>query len=172
MWITGTLAAKHLSCKDLTQARATNAGMVQEEVPVEGGWGRRPRGLFVVFRSAKGDLTLTPAHVTSETHNLNHADASVGTRSNTFAAFDLSRIQQVLCFRTGVVPGMAITTVSPETSYGETSGTEWRKMAYFWEVFRAISRSPRRQPGTGPSVEGWCRGCQGANHSDTKLCVG
>ena len=76
MWITGTLAAKHLSSKDLTQARATNAGMVQEEVLVEGGWGRRPRGLFVIFLSAKGDFILTPAYVTRETHNLNHAEKS------------------------------------------------------------------------------------------------
>ena len=28
-------------------------GMVQEAVTVQGGWGRRPRGLCVVFRSAK-----------------------------------------------------------------------------------------------------------------------
>ena len=47
--------------------------MVQEEVTVPGGWGRRPRGLCVVFRGAKGDFTLTPTHVTRETRNLNHA---------------------------------------------------------------------------------------------------
>jgi hypothetical protein len=111
-------------------------GVVQEEVTVESGWGRGPRGLYVVFRSAKArpfaerkansatrvrdkcrmglrparspnvvtldgvslfdvmptvtnllgevflplraiwhnrDLTLTPAHVTRKTRNLNHA---------------------------------------------------------------------------------------------------
>ena len=75
--------------------------MVQEEVTVQGGWGRRPLGLFVgapgeadpalrrvprrpkagefplreskPFRGAKGDFTRTPAHVTRDTRSLNHA---------------------------------------------------------------------------------------------------
>jgi hypothetical protein len=63
------LGGDHLS-------HATFQGMVQEEVTVEGGWGRRPRGLFVGFRSAKGDFTRTPAHVTRETRNLNRARTS------------------------------------------------------------------------------------------------
>jgi hypothetical protein len=40
--------------RKLTRAEC---GMVQKEVTREGGWNRRPQGLYVGFRGAKGDFT-------------------------------------------------------------------------------------------------------------------
>ena len=40
---------------------------------IEGDWRRRLRDPFVAYRSAKGDFTLTPAHVTRATGNLNQS---------------------------------------------------------------------------------------------------
>jgi hypothetical protein len=45
--------------------------MVQQQVTVEGGWSPG-----AAFRGAKGDFHMTPQHVTTETHNLNHAGQS------------------------------------------------------------------------------------------------
>jgi hypothetical protein len=59
---------------------------------IEGDWRRRLPDPFVAFRSAKGDFTLTPAHVTRATGNLNQSAICKVKAMRSAHTFDVAEI--------------------------------------------------------------------------------